>query len=129
MYPGYAYLFFFFFLPSTGEGGDADGGAEEQTGAGAGAGAVDGDKDEEGPSRPSMTPEQVEEFFRSTMERLTSPEEREDIKSKVDMFCRTSKWSYFYVCSGARVCSSRNTQHKSEELVFETKDECWRRVS
>lgn len=44
----------------------------------------DGDEDEDGPPPPPpMTVEQVEEFFLSTVERLTSPEEREDIKSKV----------------------------------------------
>lgn len=68
-----------------------DGGAEEEqtrTGGGeAGAGAVEEDevnaKGEEGPSPPSMTPDQVEEFFQNTIARLTSPEEREVIKSKV----------------------------------------------
>lgn len=40
-----------------------------------------GDEDESSP--PAMSNEQVEEFFQNTMARLTSPEEREDIKSKV----------------------------------------------
>ena len=48
--------------------------------AGADEGEVEGE-DESSP--PAMTPEQIEEFFRNTMERLTSPEEREIIKSKV----------------------------------------------
>lgn len=34
---------------------------------------------------PVMTPEDVEEFFKTTIARLTSAEEREDIKSKVCM--------------------------------------------
>ena len=73
-------------LVVAGEG--ADGGAEKQAGAGewAGEGAGEGDKlkGEEEPSSPSMTPEQVEEFFQRTIARLTSPEEREVIKSKVN---------------------------------------------
>lgn len=39
--------------------------------------------DEASPGGGAMTVEQVEEFFRTTIKRLTSPEEREDIKSKV----------------------------------------------
>lgn len=57
----------------------ADAGVEEQQ-MPAAAGGKGGDEGEASP--PLMTPEQVEEFFKSTMVRLTSPEEREDIKSK-----------------------------------------------
>lgn len=49
----------------------------------AAAGADEGGEGEDESSPPAMTPEQIEEFFRNTMERLTSPEEREIIKSKV----------------------------------------------
>lgn len=63
----------------------------------AGEGVVEGDKvkgEEEGPASPSMTPEQVEEFFQRTIARLTSPEEREVIKSKVCMLCKQNIRQY-----------------------------------
>ncbi|CBN75032.1 conserved unknown protein [Ectocarpus siliculosus] len=63
----------------------ADAGVEEQQ-TPAAAGGKGGDEGEASP--PLMTPEQVEEFFKSTMARLTSPEEREDIKSKVTVDVR-----------------------------------------
>eukprot|EP00752_Nemacystus_decipiens_P010456 g9315.t1 len=76
--------------PTAGEG--TDGGAEEQAGVreGAGDGAGEGDKGkgEEEPPPFSMTPEQVEEFFQRTIARLTAPEEREAIKSKVTVDTR-----------------------------------------
>lgn len=45
--------------------------------------ADDDEDDEASPGGGMMTVEQVEEFFRTTIKRLISPEEREDIKSKV----------------------------------------------
>ena len=44
--------------------------------------AVGGEAAEEA-TASAMSSEQVEEFFRSTIERLASPEEREEIKAKV----------------------------------------------
>ncbi|CAM9583969.1 unnamed protein product [Scytosiphon promiscuus] len=55
--------------------------APQELEAGGGGGGDHGDGDEASP--PAMTAEQVEEFFRNTMARLTSSEEREEIKSKV----------------------------------------------
>eukprot|EP00903_Cladosiphon_okamuranus_P011645 g10953.t1 len=81
---------------SAGKGAKV-GAEEEQTRAGggeegAGAGSIEGDevnaKREEEPSPPLMTPDQVEEFFQNTIARLTSPEEREVIKSKVTVDMR-----------------------------------------
>lgn len=53
--------------------------------AAAAAAAADDDDDNDGasPGGGMMTVLQVEEFFRTTIKRLTSPDEREDIKSKV----------------------------------------------